>query len=106
MHHLVTLHIEEPVPFAGFPGDVRLVGMLHTPRIFFQVPGSVDDADLVGADAADLFEGVVIRVTVPEGHDEFVDEGQDGSDGLPDRIIQFGGVAHHGESTNGHVRVF
>jgi hypothetical protein len=80
--------------------------MFHTPGVFFQVPDGVDDPDLIGADAFDLFEGMVVRVAVPEGYYEFVDEGEDGGDGLPDGIIELGSVAYHSKSADGHRSLF
>src|ERR1700743_3714662 len=51
MHHLVTLNIEQPIPFTGGFGNIGLVGMFHTTGIPIEVPGSMDNTDLVRADA-------------------------------------------------------
>jgi hypothetical protein len=106
MDDFIALEVKEPVAGAGGLGDIGLVGVFHARGGIFRGPSGTDDPDLVGADAPDLFKGLVIRVAIAQGDDKFVNEGQNRADGLLDRVIEFGGIAHHGKSANGHIPVF
>ena len=102
VNHFVTLDIEEPVAFAGGFGDVGLVGVLHAPGEFVQVPNCVNDPDLVRADASDLFEGAVVGIAIAHCDYEFVANGENRSYRLPDGVIKLGGVTHHSKSAYCH----
>jgi hypothetical protein len=106
MHDFITLEIEEPVAGTGGLGDIGLMGMFHAPGVLFEVPDGMNDTDLVRPDTPDLFQGIVIGVAIPEGDDKFVNDREDRANGLSNRVIEFGGIAHHGKSTNGHIPVF
>jgi hypothetical protein len=106
VHHFVALDIKQPVARTGFFGDVRLMGMFHPAGVFVQVPYRMDDPDLAGVDAPDLLERFVVRIAVADGYDEFVTNGEDRQDRLPDGIIEFGGITHHSKSADSHGPVF
>jgi hypothetical protein len=106
MDHFIALDVKEPVAGTGRLGDIGLVGMFHPAGELIQVPYGIDNPDLGGPDTFDLFEGMVIRIAIPQGDDKLVNKGQDRADRLLDGVVQFGGIAHHGKSANGHSPVF
>src|SRR5579863_8661470 len=62
MDHFVTLEVEKPVAGTGGLGDIGLVCMFRAAGVLVQVPDGIENPDLVGPDAPDLFERMVIGV--------------------------------------------
>src|ERR1700722_12483291 len=106
MDHLIALQVEKPVTRTGGLCNVGLMGMLHPPGVFVQVPAGMDDPDLVRTDAFDLLIGPIIGITVPEGDDKLVHQRENGRNSLLYRVIEFGRIAYHGKSAYRHSPVF
>jgi hypothetical protein len=106
MDHFVALKVKKPIAGTGGLGNIGLVGMFHATRVLIEVPNGMDDPDLIRSDILNLRKGIVVGVAVAKSDDKLVDEGQDRTNGLLYGVIQFGGIAHHRKSANGHVPVF
>src|SRR5690606_2741173 len=76
MDYFVALQVEQPIARACSFCDIRLMGVLCSLRIFFEVPYGVDKSYFGRAYTFDLFTRAIVRVAVANGDYKLIDNGE------------------------------
>jgi hypothetical protein len=102
VNHFIRLHIKEPVSTAFLHGDIRLDGIDDAFFVVLLVPLGIDYPDFGVIDRLDQFPGSVILIAFTHCDYELITDGQNGLDGLGNRVIEFIAIADEGKTTDLH----